>query len=93
MANAAKADERERLKAVLNETPVTDAMAKARDDAAAYVVRLEAERIGAINRAQAFFAQLAAEARKPHFGDAFRDYQRALLLRAQEQGLYTPEEP
>ena len=50
---------------------------------------LNAER----QKAQRFFAELAAEMRKPHFGEAFREYQRALLTRAQEANLYTPENP
>ncbi len=38
--------------------------------------------------AQAFFEQLAAEAAKPHHGN--RSITHALLIRAQEAGLYTP---
>lgn len=37
---------------------------------------------------QAFFAQLAAEAEKPHHGS--KELTRALLLRAEEAGLYSP---
>ena len=40
---------------------------------------------------QRFFANLAAEMRKPAFGDHARDIYAALLVRAQESGLYTPE--
>jgi len=40
------------------------------------------------SRTQAFFVGLAVEMRKPWFGDGSRDMYRALLLRAQEAGLY-----
>ena len=40
---------------------------------------------------QAFFAGFAAEMRKPSYGDQARDFGKALLLRAQEAGLYAPE--
>lgn len=40
---------------------------------------------------QAFFAALATEARRPHFGDQAKEWTRALLLRAEEAGLYQPE--
>jgi hypothetical protein len=42
-------------------------------------------------RAQAFFASLAAEMRRPSYGEQSREFARALLLRAQEANLYTPE--
>lgn len=42
---------------------------------------------------QAFFANLAAETRKPHFGGMQREWVQALLIRAQEAQLYTPENP
>lgn len=45
---------------------------------------------GAKSRAQGFFAQLAAEIRKPHFGVHQREFIVALLNRAQEAGLYAP---
>ena len=41
---------------------------------------------------QAFFEALAAECRRPHVGDAFKTFTHALLLRAQEARIYTPEE-
>lgn len=41
-------------------------------------------------KAQAFFAELEASTRVPHFGDQARDVIKALLLRATERGLYTP---
>lgn len=40
--------------------------------------------------AQAFFEALAAEVRRPHVGEHFKTYTHALLLRAQECGLYSP---
>jgi len=40
---------------------------------------------------QGFFASLALELRKPHFGEHAKSLTTALLLRAQEAGLYTPE--
>lgn len=40
-------------------------------------------------RASYFFECLAFEAEKPHFGA--KEFTRALLLRAQEHGLYTPD--
>jgi hypothetical protein len=40
---------------------------------------------------QQFFEALAAEARKPHFGDREKQWTAALLIRAQEAGLYTPK--
>lgn len=42
-------------------------------------------------RSQKYFADLAAEARKPHFGEHEKQFTRALLLRAEEAGLYTPD--
>lgn len=41
-----------------------------------------------VDRTQKFFEQLAAEARKPHFGAI--EFTRALLVRAEEAGLYVP---
>lgn len=43
-------------------------------------------------KSQTYFSNLAAEMRRPHFGEQFREIYRALLLRAQEAGLYSPEE-
>ena len=43
-------------------------------------------------KAQRFFASLAAEMRKPSFGEQSQSLMRALLLRAQEAQLYRPEE-
>jgi hypothetical protein len=40
--------------------------------------------------AQSFFAQLAAETRRPHYGHHALEWTRALLIRAQECGLYDP---
>lgn len=48
-------------------------------------------RATAIDRAQKFFADLHAETLKPHFGEHQKHFVRALLLRAQESGLYTPD--
>jgi len=45
------------------------------------------------HRAQGFFSDFAAEMRKPHFGDMQRNWMNALLTRAIEAKLYTPEEP
>ncbi len=42
------------------------------------------------DRAQEFFAALAAETRRPSFGDKDREFVRNLLLRAQEAGLFDP---
>jgi hypothetical protein len=41
-------------------------------------------------RTQTFFAQLAAETSKPHYGGRDRELVLSLLLRAQEAGLYRP---
>lgn len=41
-------------------------------------------------KAQAFFENMANEAKKPHFGDHMREWTRALLLRAEEAALYDP---
>lgn len=41
---------------------------------------------------QGFFADFAAEMRKPHFGDMQRSWMQALLTRAIEAKLYTPED-
>jgi hypothetical protein len=41
-------------------------------------------------KTQRFFAQLALEARKPSFGEQAAGWTRALLLRAQEAGLFDP---
>ena len=40
---------------------------------------------------QKFFVELALEMRKPSFGDRDRGLLTALLIRAQEAGLYEPE--
>lgn len=40
---------------------------------------------------QVFFEQLAASARAPHCGGHYREWVQAMLLRAQEAGLFTPE--
>lgn len=42
-------------------------------------------------RAQAFFAQLADSLRTPHASEPYREFVKALLLRAEEAKLYTPE--
>ncbi len=42
-------------------------------------------------RVQKFFADLALEMRKPHFGEHAKIFTMALLNRAQEAHLYTPE--
>lgn len=47
----------------------------------------EAEGAGA---AHLFFEELRKEALRPHCGEHFKQYTRALLLRAQEAGLYLP---
>lgn len=44
------------------------------------------------HRAQGFFADFAAEMRKPHFGDMQRQWMQSLLTRAIEAKLYTPED-
>ena len=44
-------------------------------------------------RAQSFFAAIAVEIRRPHFGEVQAGFMKALLLRAQEAHLYTPEQP
>jgi hypothetical protein len=44
------------------------------------------------NKSQAFFAELAAETRKPHYGEMQSGWVKALLVRAQERGLYKPED-
>jgi hypothetical protein len=41
-------------------------------------------------RTQLFFEELAAETRKPHFGQQAREWVQALLVRAEEAGLYQP---
>lgn len=40
-------------------------------------------------KTQAFFTQLAAEMRKPHFGEHAKQFTSALLIRAEEAGIYT----
>lgn len=40
---------------------------------------------------QAFFNQLAQSARAPHCGGHYREWVQAMLLRATEAGLYSPE--
>lgn len=42
-------------------------------------------------KAQSFFAQLAADIRKPSYGVMQRDFVESLLKRAQEANLYSPE--
>lgn len=42
--------------------------------------------------AQRFFAQMAAESRKPHFGEMQAGWMRSLLIRAEEAGLFDPKE-
>lgn len=39
----------------------------------------------------AFFAQLADSTRTPHASEPYREFVKALLLRAEEAKLYTPE--
>ena len=46
-----------------------------------------------LEKSQAFFSGLAAEIRKPSYGDQHREFVRALLIRAQEAELYSPELP
>lgn len=41
-------------------------------------------------RPQAFFANLAREIRRPSYGVLQKDFASALLLRAQEAGIYDP---
>lgn len=41
---------------------------------------------------QAFFASLADEMRKPHFGEHAKQFTRNLLIRAEEADLYHPQE-
>lgn len=43
------------------------------------------------HRAQAFFADLSAESRRPSFGHMAMDWTNALLNRATEAGLYRPD--
>lgn len=42
-------------------------------------------------KAQRFFAELAASIVTPHVGDQYRDTIKSILLRATEAGLYAPE--
>lgn len=42
-------------------------------------------------RSQVFFVALDAETRKPHCGEHHKGVYRAILLRAEEAGLYQPE--
>lgn len=51
----------------------------------------EESRYLALDRAQAFFAAYAAEAKKPHCAAHTREFITALLLRAEEAGLYVRE--
>lgn len=44
------------------------------------------------HRTQGFFADFAAEIRKPHFGDMQRKWMETLLTRAIEAKLYNPED-
>lgn len=41
--------------------------------------------------AQEFFSNLAAEARRPHTGDAYKQFLQRLLIQAEEAGLYVKE--
>lgn len=53
----------------------------------------EAAAIGAedlATRAQAFFADYAEQIRKPHFGPLHREVISAMLVRAEEAGLFKP---
>lgn len=47
--------------------------------------------VGMAHEVQAFFQRIADEMRRPSYGDQAREFARALLIRAQEAGLYTPE--
>jgi len=40
---------------------------------------------------QGFFAAMASELRRPHFGEHAKAITSAMLIRAQEAGLYAPE--
>ena len=42
-------------------------------------------------KAQEFFEGMAAEMAKPHFGEHARAHHRAVLIRAEEFGLYQPQ--
>lgn len=44
-----------------------------------------------LTEVQAFFDTFKAETDKPHVGDRFKEFVRAMLLRAQEAGLYSPQ--
>lgn len=52
--------------------------------------QLPANDFGALGP-QAFFAQLAESLRTPHASEPYREFVKALLLRAEEAKLYTPE--
>lgn len=53
-----------------------------------------ADLAGATHRTQKFFADFAAETRRPHFGEQQAGWMRSLLLRAEEARLYDPtQEP
>jgi hypothetical protein len=51
----------------------------------------ELDRLAHRHSAQGFFADLDRETRSPHFGEHHKTFVRALLLRAQEAGLFTPD--
>lgn len=60
---------------------------KAGSDVRWLVDEYEAHRL----RTNAFFAMLAAEARKPHCGEHFKDFVRTTVMRATEARIYDPE--
>lgn len=68
----------------------TERRAEAERDAMTQVIELDEAREEERQKSQAFFAQLAGESRKPHFGDMQKDWLKALLVRAQEAQLYDP---
>ena len=50
------------------------------------------EEVERLKRAQqGFFAAMAAELRRPHFGEHARVVTHSMLIRAEEAGLYVPE--
>lgn len=42
------------------------------------------------DRAQEFFQRMADEMVRPHYGQAAKEMHRAVLIRAEEAGLYVP---
>lgn len=56
-------------------------------------VGAEAELVVMEHRAQAFFADIALEMRRPSFGEMAASTMQSLLNRAIEAKLYTPEKP